>query len=61
LSRLFSHEYKIYSLKNGYHGLAGNAGNLTNIGTWNSAMRGGFEFEKFAWPSAYRGIFKSTD
>jgi 4-aminobutyrate aminotransferase-like enzyme len=41
--------------------LAGNAGNLTNIGIWNTAMRGGFEFEKFAWPSTYRGICKSTD
>ncbi len=56
LARLFTNEYKFLSLRNGYHGLVGNAGSLTNVGTWNSAMRGSFEFEKLAWPSAYRGV-----
>lgn len=41
--------------------MAGNAGNLTNIGTWNSSMRGGFEFERFAWPSTYRSNHATTD
>jgi alanine-glyoxylate transaminase/(R)-3-amino-2-methylpropionate-pyruvate transaminase len=48
------------SLRNGYHGLVGNAGNITNVGTWNSPMRGGFEFEKLAWPSTYRGSNLTT-
>lgn len=55
LSRLYTQEYKFLSLRNGYHGLVGNAGNITNVGTWNSPMRGGFEFEKLSWPSTYRG------
>lgn len=38
----------------------GNAGNITNVGTWNSGMRGGFEFEKLAWPSTYRGSNRTT-
>lgn len=42
LARLFTHEYKFLSLRNGYHGLVGNAKNITNVGTWNSAMQGGF-------------------
>lgn len=55
LARLYTNEYKFYSLRNAYHGLVGSAGNITNVGTWNSPMRGGFEFEKLAWPSTYRG------
>jgi alanine-glyoxylate transaminase/(R)-3-amino-2-methylpropionate-pyruvate transaminase len=42
LARLFTNEYKFLSLRNGYHGLVGNAGNITNVSTWNSPMRGGF-------------------
>lgn len=60
LARLFTHEYKFLSLRNGYHGLVGNAANITNVGTWNSPMRGGFEFEKLAWPSTYRGSNLTT-
>lgn len=41
--------------------MAGNAGNLTSIGIWNTPMRGGFEFEKFAWPSLYRGSCKTPE
>jgi alanine-glyoxylate transaminase/(R)-3-amino-2-methylpropionate-pyruvate transaminase len=60
LARLFTNEYKFLSLRNGYHGLVGNAGSITNVGTWNSPMRGGFEFEKLAWPSTYRGSNLTT-
>jgi alanine-glyoxylate transaminase / (R)-3-amino-2-methylpropionate-pyruvate transaminase len=61
LSRLYTHEYKFYSLKNAYHGLVGAAGNITSVGTWNSPMRGGFEFEKLAWPSTYRGASQTLE
>jgi hypothetical protein len=49
------------SLRNGYHGLVGNTANITNVNCYNSAMKGGFEYEKLAWPSTYRGNHKSVD
>ncbi len=61
LARLFTREYKFFSLKYGYHGLVGASANITTIESWNASMRGGFEFEKFAWPSTYRGHIQSVD
>jgi alanine-glyoxylate transaminase / (R)-3-amino-2-methylpropionate-pyruvate transaminase len=56
LARLFTGQYKFYSLKNAYHGLVGSSSNTTSVGTWNTAFRGGFEFERLGWPSTYRGV-----
>lgn len=61
LARLYTNQYKFFSLKNAYHGLVGNSANVTGVTTWNGNMRGGFEFEKFGWPSAYRGVNNTKD
>lgn len=37
LARLYTKNYKFLSLRNGYHGLVGNAAAVTNVGTWNSS------------------------
>jgi alanine-glyoxylate transaminase/(R)-3-amino-2-methylpropionate-pyruvate transaminase len=36
LARLFTGQNKIFSLRNGYHGLVGNSKSVTNVGTWNT-------------------------
>ena len=61
VSRLFTKQYKFFSLKNAYHGSVGNSANLTNTGTWNASFRGGFEFDRFAWPNSYRGAHQDVD
>jgi len=38
LARLFTGTHKFLSLRNGYHGLVGNAQAVTNINTWNAPM-----------------------
>ena len=61
LSRLYTNSKKIFSLRNGYHGLMGSAYSVTNIGSWNPPMVRGVEFEKFSWPSTYRGAHNTTE
>jgi alanine-glyoxylate transaminase/(R)-3-amino-2-methylpropionate-pyruvate transaminase len=61
LARLFTGQNKIFSLRNGYHGLVGNSKSVTNVGTWNTNFNNTQEFEKLAWPSQYRGTLKSTE
>lgn len=61
VSRLFTGQYKIFTLKNAYHGSVGNSANLTNVGTWNSGMRGGFEFDRLSWPHTKRGALPSVE
>lgn len=61
ISRLFTGQHKFMSLRNGYHGLVGNAGAVTNVGTWNSPTVRGVEHEKLAWPSPYRGAHTTVE
>jgi alanine-glyoxylate transaminase/(R)-3-amino-2-methylpropionate-pyruvate transaminase len=61
LSRLYTNATKIFSLRNGYHGLVGNTQGITNVGTWNQPVIRGIEHEKLAYPSLYRGLFKDLD
>ena len=48
-------------MKHAYHGSVGSSANLTNTGTWNASFRGGFEFDRFAWPHTYRGAHQDVD
>lgn len=61
ISRLHTNTTKIYSLRNGYHGLVGNTQGITNVGTWNQPTIRGIDHEKLAYPSTYRGLFNSTE
>ena len=44
----------MYSLRNGYHGLAGNSVALTNIKSWNHNLPKPISAEKMATPNFYR-------
>jgi 4-aminobutyrate aminotransferase-like enzyme len=59
LSRLYTGISKVLSLRYGYHGLVGNAQAVTNVGTWNHPVVRGFDIEKLAFPSVYRGLMKN--
>lgn len=61
MSRLYTNTTKVFSLRNGYHGLVGNAGGITSVGTWNHGVLRGFDTEKLAYPSKYRGNQKNTE
>jgi alanine-glyoxylate transaminase/(R)-3-amino-2-methylpropionate-pyruvate transaminase len=61
LARLYTNATKIISLRNGYHGLVGNTQGITNVGTWNQPTIRGIDHEKLAYPSSYRGLFKTTE
>lgn len=60
MARLYTRETKMISLRNGYHGLVGNAAAVTNVGTWNHQILKGYDTEKLPYPSAYRGSQKDT-
>jgi 4-aminobutyrate aminotransferase-like enzyme len=47
-------------LRNGYHGTAGNAYNLTSIGTWNTKLAKGNSLERLAWPNFFNGSHSSV-
>jgi alanine-glyoxylate transaminase/(R)-3-amino-2-methylpropionate-pyruvate transaminase len=61
LSRLYTKATKFFSLRNAYHGLVGNAASVTSVGTWNHNHLRGYDVEKFAYPSSYRGTHKNTE
>lgn len=50
----------VVSLRNGYHGTAGNAYNLTTIGTWNNPLSKGQALERLAIPNFYRTTHASV-
>lgn len=60
MARLYTKETKIFSLRNGYHGLVGNAASITNVGTWNHQIIRGHDVEKLPYPSSYRGSHKDA-
>lgn len=61
LARLYTGQTKLFSLRNGYHGLVGNSKSVTNVSTWNANYTNSHEFEKLAWPSQYRGVIKNVN
>lgn len=41
MARLYTKKHKFVSVRNGYHGIVGNASSVTNIQNWNNnAVRG---------------------
>jgi adenosylmethionine-8-amino-7-oxononanoate aminotransferase len=48
------------SLRNGYHGLVGSAGSVTNMPAWSNNVLRGNAHEKLAWPSKYKGIHQTV-
>lgn len=54
IARLYTGCEKIYSLRNAYHGLAGNSISITNIKSWNSNIPKPVSVEKLAQPNLYR-------
>jgi alanine-glyoxylate transaminase/(R)-3-amino-2-methylpropionate-pyruvate transaminase len=61
MSRVYTNTTKVFSLRNGYHGLVGNAGGITSVGSWNQPVLRGYDTEKLAYPSKYRGNQKNTE
>ena len=49
----------VVSLRNGYHGTAGNAYSLTTLGTWNNPLSKGQALERLALPNFYRSTHTS--
>lgn len=58
LSRLYTGQQKILSLRNGYHGVVGSAQSVTTVGTWNHPVLKPSDFETVSWPNSYRGVLK---
>jgi alanine-glyoxylate transaminase/(R)-3-amino-2-methylpropionate-pyruvate transaminase len=61
ISRLYTGENKVVSLRNGYHGLVGNTQGITNVGSWNQPTFRGVDHEKLAFPSFYRGTQSTVE
>jgi alanine-glyoxylate transaminase / (R)-3-amino-2-methylpropionate-pyruvate transaminase len=61
LARMYTGQNKLFSLRNGYHGLVGNSKSVTNVSTWNTHFNNTNEFERLAWPSQYRGSIKDVN
>jgi len=61
MSRVYTNSSKFYTLKNGYHGLVGNAAAVTNVEEWNQPVVRGYDTEKLAFPSVYRGTHKDAE
>lgn len=51
LAKLYTQNNFFLSLRNGYHGMVGTAGNVTNLTNWVSPVTRVFGHEKLAWPS----------
>lgn len=61
LARWYTKKHNFLSLRNGYHGLVGTAGSVTNMPAWaNNTLRGNGH-EKLAWPSKYKGIHQTVE
>lgn len=58
LSRLYTGNTKILSLRNGYHGVVGASQWLTTVGSWNHPAMKPSDYETLSWPSTYRGVLK---
>lgn len=61
MSKLYTKSKSFLSLKNGYHGLVGSAGNVTNLPNWVSPVTRVSGHEKLAWPSKYRTVHNSLE
>ena len=61
LAKIYTRKFNILSLRNGYHGLVGSAGSVTNMPGWSGNTLRGNAHEKLAWPSKYKGIHQSVD
>ena len=51
----------MYSLRNSYHGVAGNAYSLSSLKTWNSSVVKSIENERLATPNFYRNAIQDVD
>lgn len=60
LAKAYTKNNIVVALRNGYHGTAGNAYNLTSIGTWNTPLAKGNALERLAWPNFYRNAHTSV-
>jgi len=58
LSRLYTGQQKVLSLRNAYHGVVGASQSVTTVGTWNHPVLKSTDFETLSWPSTYRGVLK---
>lgn len=58
LSRLYTGQQKVLSLRTGYHGVVGAAQSVTTVGSWNHPVLKSTDFETVSWPSSYRGVLK---
>lgn len=56
LAKIYTRKFNFLSLRNGYHGLIGNAASVTNMPGWTGNTLRGNGHEKLTWPSKYRGI-----
>lgn len=61
LAKAYTKSNTVVSLRNGYHGTAGNSYNLTSLGTWNSVLPKGNAIERLAWPNFYRNAHNSVE
>lgn len=61
LARIYTRRHNFLSLRNGYHGLVGNAGSVTNMPAWSGNVLRGNAHEKLSWPSKYRGLHKTVE
>jgi alanine-glyoxylate transaminase/(R)-3-amino-2-methylpropionate-pyruvate transaminase len=61
LAKAYTKNNIVVALRNGYHGTAGNAYNLTSIGTWTTPLAKGNALERLAWPNFYRNAHSSVE
>lgn len=57
MSRLYTNNSTIISLRNGYHGMNGASMELTNLGNWKFNLQAKQGIEKALCPDLYRGDF----
>lgn len=61
LTKAYTKNNTVVALRNGYHGTAGNAYNLTSIGSWNTSLSKGNALERLAWPNFYKNPHLTVD
>lgn len=61
MARLYTHNYEMIALRNGYHGAAGSALSLTALHTWRFPVAGDGGIKHALNPDTYRGPYKASD
>lgn len=58
LARLYTGNYNMIAVQNGFHGLVGFSFDVTSMESWKANRLNSVGFEKALFPDMYRGVFK---